>query len=94
TAANHSAQSRKTQVSRNERRMTLSGPCRPAHIPVTAESRVITQGFGTVEDRSWLIESLVFSLTSQGMSFAFNLATDIKPPKGLSGKKTGKKKDD
>ncbi|MCR2740536.1 late control protein D, partial [Salmonella enterica] len=27
TAANHSAQSRKTQVSRNERRMTLSGPC-------------------------------------------------------------------
>lgn len=93
-AANHSAQSRKTQVSRNERRMTLSGPCRPAHIPLTAESRVITQGFGTVEDRSWLIESLVFSLTSQGMSFAFNLATDIKPPKGLSGKKSGKKKDD
>ncbi|VTP62203.1 Uncharacterised protein [Serratia rubidaea] len=74
--------------------MTLSGPCRPAHIPLTAESRVITQGFGTVEDRSWLIESLVFSLTSQGMSFAFNLATDIKPPKGKGGKKSGKKKDD
>ena len=51
-------------------------------------------GFGTVEDRSWLIESLVFSLTSQGMSFAFNLATDINPPKGKSGKKSGKKKDD
>jgi hypothetical protein len=60
---------------------------------VTAESRITTAGFGEEEDRTWLIESLAFSLSSSGLTMAFNLATDIKPPAGSKGAKRKKKSD-
>lgn len=80
--ADSSAKSKKIQANRNARRMTLSGPCRPQYLPLTAESRVTTMGFGEEEDRTWLIESLVFSISSSGMLMALNLVTDIKLPAG------------
>ncbi|MFW0697635.1 late control protein D [Pantoea sp. R13S299] len=86
SAADQQAKSRKTQAQRNEKKMTLNGPCRPRHIALTAESGVITSGFGSREDRSWLVESLVFSLTPSGLSFTYNLVVNIKA-KGKKGKK-------
>nr|DAL95571.1 MAG TPA: tail protein [Caudoviricetes sp.] len=90
--ADQQAKAKKTQAKRNEQRMNITAPCRPQHLPLTAEARVTTQGFGQREDRAWLIESMVYSLTSGGLSVAFNLATDIKP-KAASGKKKKEKKD-
>lgn len=90
--ADQQAKAKKTQAKRNERRMNITAPCRPQHLPLTAEARVTTQGFGQREDRSWLIESMVYSLSAMGFSVAFNLATDIKP-KAASGKKKKEKKD-
>ncbi|TBM28246.1 contractile injection system protein, VgrG/Pvc8 family [Hafnia paralvei] len=90
--ADQQAKAKKTQAKRNERRMSITAPCRPVHLPLTAEARVVTQGFGEREDRSWLIESMVYSLSAMGFSVAFNLATDIKP-KAASGKKKKEKKD-
>jgi phage protein D len=81
------AKSRKTQANRNEQKMMLTGPCRLHHIPLTAESRVVTSGFGEREDRPWVVESLVFTLTTAGLSFTWNLVVDIKP----KGKKSKKK---
>lgn len=78
TADQH-AKSKKTQAKRNEQKMTLTGPCRPKHVPLTAESGVITSGFGTREDRTWVVESLVFTLTSAGFSYTYNLVVDIRP---------------
>lgn len=77
TADQH-AKSRKTQAQRNEQKMSLSGPCRPKHIALTAESGVTTSGFGSREDRDWNVESLTFSLTSAGLSYAYNLVVDIR----------------
>jgi len=77
--ATSAAKSKSAAANRNERRMTLSGPCRPAHLPMTAEARVITAGFGEVEDQSWLVESLVYSLSSSGLSYQFSLVKSIKP---------------
>lgn len=90
--ADQQAKAKKTQAKRNEQRMNITAPCRPQHLPLTAEERVTTQGFGQREDRTWLIESMVYSLTSGGLSVAFSLATDIKP-KAASGKKKKEKKD-
>lgn len=90
--ADQQAKAKKTQAKRNERRMNITAPCRPQHLPLTAEARVTTQGFGEREDRSWLIESMVYSLSAMGFSVAFNLATDIKP-KAASAKKKKEKKD-
>lgn len=92
TQADQQASAKKTQANRNERRMSITAPCRPAHLPLTAEARVVTQGFGEREDRSWLIESMVYSLSAMGFSVAFNLATDIKS-KAASAKKKKEKKD-
>lgn len=86
TVADNQAKSKKTQAGRNEKKMTLTGPCRLRHIQLMAEGRVKTSGFGEREDQDWLIESLVFSLTSRGLSFTYNLVMDIK-------RKAGKKKD-
>ncbi|WP_347289872.1 late control protein D [Kluyvera georgiana] len=77
TADQH-AKSRKTQAQRNEQKMSLSGPCRPKHVALTAESGVTTSGFGSREDRDWNVESLTFSLTSAGLSYAYNLVVDIR----------------
>lgn len=77
TADQH-AKSRKTQAQRNEQKMSLSGPCRPKHIALTAESGVTTSGFGSREDRDWNVESMTFSLTSAGLSYAYNLVVDIR----------------
>ncbi|NUC56992.1 late control protein D [Escherichia coli] len=85
--ADEQAKAKKTQAKRNEKRMSITAPCRPWHLPLTAEARVITQGFGQREDRSWLIESMVYNLTSAGLSVAFSLATDIKPRAGSGQKK-------
>lgn len=90
--ADQQAKAKKTQAKRNERRMNITAPCRPQHLPLTAEARVTTQGFGQREDRTWLIESMVYSLSAMGFSVAFNLATDIKP-KAAGGKKKKEKKD-
>lgn len=78
--AEHHAKSKKTRAKRNEQKMTLTGPCRPEYVPLTAESGVITSGFGTREDRAWVVESLVFTLTQAGFSFTYNLVVDIRPP--------------
>ncbi|KWW02298.1 contractile injection system protein, VgrG/Pvc8 family [Escherichia fergusonii] len=78
--AEKQAKARKTQVRRNEQKMTLTGPCRPQHIPLTAEAGVATSGFGTREDRAWVVESLVFSLTAAGFSYTCNLVVDIHKP--------------
>jgi hypothetical protein len=85
--AEHHAKSKKTRAKRNEQKMTLTGPCRPEHVLLTAESGVITSGFGTREDRAWVVESLVFTLTQAGLSFTYNLVVDIRPPT-KSSKKT------
>lgn len=90
--ADSSAKSKMTQANRNERRMTLSGPGRPQYVPLTAESRITTAGFGEEEDRTWLIESLAFSLSSSGLAMAFNLVTDIKPPAESKAKAAKKEK--
>lgn len=89
SAAQHSAKSRKSKAERNGKRMTLAGPCLPEHIPITAECKVATVGFGEVEDRQWLVESLVFSLNSRGLSFSWNLALDISKKEVKDKKKTG-----
>ncbi|MEG3135541.1 contractile injection system protein, VgrG/Pvc8 family [Rouxiella sp. T17] len=83
------AVAKKTQVNRNQQRMNLSGPCRPWHLPLTAEARIITQGFGDREDRRWLIESMIYQLSAQGMTVDFSLAVDLKPASSK-----GKKKDE
>ncbi|MCS3465581.1 hypothetical protein QUG33_11295 [Citrobacter braakii] len=66
--------------------MTLTGPCRPKHVPLTAEASVSTSGFGSREDRAWVVESLVFSLTSAGFSYTYNLVVDIRKPAAASKK--------
>ncbi|QIR27783.1 contractile injection system protein, VgrG/Pvc8 family [Kluyvera genomosp. 3] len=76
--ADEQAKSKKTHARRNGQKMTLTGPCRPKHIPLTAESRVTTSGFGTREDRAWVAESLIYSLTPSGLSFTWNLVVDIR----------------
>lgn len=77
------------QAERNERKMTLTCPCRPAHLPMTAEARIVTSGFGKREDRNWLIESMVYTLGTSGMSVNFNLVVDINS-KGKKGSEGGK----
>lgn len=91
TADQH-AKSRKTQAQRNEQKMSLSGPCRPKHISLTAESGVTTSGFGSREDRDWNVESLTFSLTSAGLSYAYNLVVDIRKTAKSSKKSDSKDK--
>lgn len=93
TQADSSARAKMTQANRNERRMTLNGPARPQYVSLTAERRITTAGFGEEEDRTWLIESLAFSLNSVGLAMAFNLVTDIKPPAGSKGAKKTTKSD-
>ncbi|MGE2103584.1 hypothetical protein ACMFAW_03085 [Citrobacter koseri] len=50
-----------------------------------------SSGFGSREDRSWVVESLVFSLTPAGFSYTYNLVVDIRRP-AKSAKKSGKDK--
>ncbi|WP_320728276.1 contractile injection system protein, VgrG/Pvc8 family [Enterobacter ludwigii] len=90
--AEQQAKAKKTQAQRNSRKMTLSGPCRPAFVALTAEAGVVTTGFGKREDRQWVVESLAFSLSSYGFSFTFNLVAEIKiaSKSGESGKKSDK----
>lgn len=88
STADQQAKARKTQARRNEQKMTVTGPCRPKHIPLTAESSVTTSGFGSREDRAWVVESLVYSLTSAGLSYTWNLVVDIHKP-AKSSKKSG-----
>lgn len=89
--AEQQAKARKTQAGRNEQKMTVTGPCRPKHVPLTAEAGVTTSGFGSREDRNWVVESLVFSLTPAGFSYTYNLVVDIRRP-AKSAKKSGKDK--
>lgn len=86
-SAEQQAGSRKTQAQRNSQKMTISGPCRPEYVALTAEAGVITSGFGRNEDRRWVVESLVFSLSSSGFSFTWDLVVDIKAPAAKSDKK-------
>ncbi|EIU0417528.1 late control protein D [Escherichia coli] len=88
--AEQQAKSKKTQAQRNSRKMMLTGPCRPSYVAMTAESGVVTSGFGKREDRRWLVESLAFSLSSSGFTFTFNLVAEIKNA-SKSDKKSGDK---
>ncbi|MFB4461765.1 late control protein D, partial [Enterobacter hormaechei subsp. steigerwaltii] len=88
--ADQQAKAKKTQARRNEQKMTVTGPCRPRHIPLTAESGISTSGFGEREDRARVVESLVFSLTPAGFSFTYNLVVDIRKP-AKSSKNSGSK---
>jgi phage protein D len=88
--ADQQAKAKKTQARRNEQKMTVTGPCRPKHVPLTAESGISTSGFGEREDRAWVVESLVFSLTPAGFSYTYNLVVDIRKP-AKSSKKSGSK---
>ena len=92
TTADQHAKSRKTQAQRNQQKMSLSGPCRPKHISLTAESGVTTSGFGSREDRDWNVESLTFSLTSAGLSYSYNLVVDIRNTAKSSKKSSNKDK--
>jgi len=75
--AEHQVKSKSTTAARIERDMNLTMPCRPKHIPLTAESRVNTVGFGEREDRAWQIESLAYTLNKSGLSVALKLVVDI-----------------
>lgn len=76
--AQRQAESKKDKTEKNERRMTLSGACRQWMLPLTAEMKVTTKGFGEREDFTWLVESLSFSINSQsGFSYQFNLVKSI-----------------
>ena len=82
------ANAKKIQVNRNARCMDIVAPCRPMHLPLTAEARVVTQGFGEREDRSWVIQSLTYSLAASGLSVAFDLVKDIQLKSSTSQVKT------
>lgn len=75
------AKARKAQAVRNASTMTLSGPCRLSHIPLTAECRIVTSGFGRHEDGHWVIESLEFSLGTAGLNYTCSLVIDPHPAK-------------
>ncbi|EKB9874001.1 late control protein D [Salmonella enterica] len=64
----------------NARRMSLTAPCRPEFIALTAEGAITTTGFGRKEDRRWLTESLCYRLGAAGFSVEFSLVTDFRPP--------------
>ncbi|WP_162287000.1 contractile injection system protein, VgrG/Pvc8 family [Pantoea stewartii] len=87
--AEKQAKAKEKQSRRYERKMTLSGPCRPQHIALSAESGITTTGFGTREDKTWIVESLVFTLTSAGLSFTCNLVADIRKKSKKKEKKSG-----
>lgn len=84
----HAANAAVTQAKKNGRQMSISGPVRPDMVPLTAECRIATQGFGEREDLLWLTESVQFSLGKEGFSFDLSLKTDISP-KGKKGKGPG-----
>lgn len=85
-AAITATKSKSTQMKKNERKMTLSGPVRPQLITITAEGRIRTQGFGVREDFSWQVESVSFSLSGSGFSFDISLKTDVSGKASKSGK--------
>lgn len=49
----------------------------PAIVKLTAESRIITQGFGVREEHNWQVESFQFVLSEAGFVIDMSLATDI-----------------
>lgn len=83
--ADQQALARQSLARRNQQRMTINGPCGRWHLLLTAEARIITQGFGEREDRRWLIETMSYQLSASGMTIEFSLAVDIK----LNGLKMG-----
>ena len=70
---------------RNSRKMSVSMPCRPNHIGLTAEAKITTQGFGSREDKVWLTESLKYSLNDRGLTLDVSLVAHFDP----KGKKNG-----
>ena len=85
TEARHKAGAIVSETRQNERQMSLSLPCRPEHLVLSAEGHIRTQGFGTEEDREWLAESLKFRLSAQGLTLDVALVTKF-DKKGASGK--------
>ncbi|MCS2173072.1 late control protein [Scandinavium sp. TWS1a] len=53
--------------------MSLVLPATPEMMPMTAEAKITTSGFGSVEDREWKIASLDFRLSEQGFSLSMDL---------------------
>ncbi|MEZ2603339.1 late control protein [Kluyvera intermedia] len=53
--------------------MSLVLPATPDMMPMTAEGKITTSGFGSVEDREWKIASLDFRLSEQGFSLSMEL---------------------
>lgn len=77
-----------TTSKQNEREMSLTVPCLPRHVSISAEQRIETRGFGRREDLNWMVESIRFSLSPSGLTAQVSLKTDISPP----GKKGADKK--
>ncbi|MEB8638668.1 contractile injection system protein, VgrG/Pvc8 family [Cronobacter muytjensii] len=63
-----SGSAQKKQVS-----MSLSLPATPELVALTAECKITTSGFGSVEDREWTISSLNMTLSEQGFGMRLSL---------------------
>jgi outer membrane protease len=48
--------------------MSFVLPATPEMMPMTAEGKITTSGFGSMEDQEWKIASLDFRLSEQGFS--------------------------
>jgi phage protein D len=84
--AEAAGKSKAAGTARNSRKMSITMPCRPYQIALTAESKITTQGFGEKEDRPWLVESLKYSLGSNGMTLDVSLVASFEGKGGKKGK--------
>lgn len=53
--------------------MNLEMPLTPALVSLTAQCRVITKGFGSVEDREWHISKAQFRVSPQGATLSLDM---------------------
>lgn len=86
--ADQVGKSKAASTARNTRKMSITMPCRPDQVALTPESNIVTQGFGKKEDRSWLVESLRYSLGSNGMTLDISLVASHEKA-GKKNKKEG-----
>lgn len=80
--ASSNAKAKAKRVEKTGRKMDLTMPATPEIVKLTAESRIITNGFGVREDHNWQVESLQFILSESGFVIDASLATDISAAKG------------
>lgn len=58
---------------KKEASMNVTRPASPELVSLTAECRITTSGFGSVEDRNWTINSLNMTLAENGFSIRLAL---------------------